>query len=206
MKIIEVMLKKENMILVDINDSIKEAIEKLESGNFLSLPVVDGDDFKGVIFADYIYKNYFDANIKDKNDYLNNSLVRDVYHAKGEFISELSELEEANAILMKNKKTFLPVFNKDEKFTGILTHSAIFEHLYDISGTESDNQLRVIIHNMKGQLSRLMSLTKGIDVNIKSLILEDVKVMNFQRVIMTVEGNDIDIFKDKIFKAGFKIG
>ena len=70
----------------------------------------------------------------------------------------------------------------------------------NILGTENDNRIFVIIHNVKGQLANLLKFSKGLDVNILSLVIEDVKVMSYYRVIMTVEGKDIELFKEKINK------
>jgi len=43
------MLPKDKLTLVYIDESIGSALEKINKGDFLSLPVFDGDEFKEII-------------------------------------------------------------------------------------------------------------------------------------------------------------
>ena len=40
-------LEKSKLTLIDVSDNLKTALEKMNKGNFMSLPVVEGDKFVG---------------------------------------------------------------------------------------------------------------------------------------------------------------
>ncbi len=63
------MLPKDKLTTVELKENISSALNKINKGDFLSLPVLDGDEFKGIIMKEAIYRAYFDGNYTDKEDF-----------------------------------------------------------------------------------------------------------------------------------------
>ena len=52
------MLPKDKLTTVELKENISSALNKINKGDFLSLPVLDGDEFKGIIMKEAIYRAY----------------------------------------------------------------------------------------------------------------------------------------------------
>ena len=75
------MLPKDKLTTLRLDENLGSALEKINQGSFLSLPVVDGDKFKGYLMKESIYRNYFENDSKDKEKFLENAKVIDLYNA-----------------------------------------------------------------------------------------------------------------------------
>jgi len=67
MLIKSLLIPREELLTVGPEDVLKTALDKINSRNFLSIPVVDGRKFKGVISKERIFARYFEVG-GDKED------------------------------------------------------------------------------------------------------------------------------------------
>lgn len=199
------MLSKEKLTTVELEESLGSALEKINKGDFLSLPVIDGNEFKGILMKEAIYRNYFESGKSDKDEYLNNTKVKDIYNAKYESISANERIEKASYLLKEFRTPFLPVFSSN-KFVGILTHFAIFNGFSEIFGIDKGTRIVVNMFDLPGQLARLTDVIRKENVNIINFAIMDPKVLDLIQVILRVDAEDVDRLVDKIQSAGFKIG
>lgn len=202
------MLPKEKLVTVQLEDNLKSALEKIESDDFLSLPVFDKDKFKGIIMKETIYRTYFENVENDKEDYLNNTKVKEVYNKDYKSISGDERIEKASYLLKELSTPFLPVFDEQNRFIGILTHYAIFKAFTEAFGLDKGTRIVVNMFNLPGQIARLTEVIRKEDINIMNITTVDPEVLDLMQVIirLDIEPENLDRLVEKMQLAGFKIG
>lgn len=200
------MLRAEKLTTVSLGENLGSVLKKIEEGDFLSLPVLQDEKFKGFIMKEAIYRNYFELNKRDKEDYLANTTVNEIYNDKFKSIYESDKIDEASYLLKERRTPFLPVFDSHDKFVGILTHFSIFNAFSEIFGIDKGTRIVVNMFDLPGQLSRLTEVIRKAGINIINLAIVDAKVLDITRVILRVDAKDVSDLIDKIQEAGFKIG
>ena len=128
------MLPKHKLTTLCLNESIGSALKKIEDGDFLSLPVFEGEEFKGILMKEAIYRNYFEKYNDDREKFLSDVKVRDLYSENYKSIKEDELIENASYLLKELRTPFLPVFNFKNEFVGILTHFSIFNAFSEVFG------------------------------------------------------------------------
>lgn len=199
------MLPKEKLTVVYVEESIGSALEKINKGDFLSLPVFDGEIFKGILMKEAIYRHYFETGCMDKNQFMEEVKVKDLYIDEFKSIMENELIENASYLLNEFRTPFLPVFNTNKKFIGILTHTAIFNAFSEIFGFGKGTRIMVNLFDIPGQISKLTEVIRKENVNILNLAVMDAKVLDVYKVVIRVDTDDVGDLVDKIAKAGFKV-
>lgn len=202
------MLPKERLTTVQLDENLKSVLEKIDSENFLSLPVFDGDKFKGIIMKETIYRTYFENSKTDKDEYLNNTIVNEIYNQEYQSISGDERIEKASYLLKELRTPFLPVFNDKKIFIGILTHYAIFKAFTEVYGLDKGTRIVVNMFNLPGQIARLTEVVRKENINIMNLTTVDPEVLDLMQVVIRIdiEPENIDRLIEKMQLAGFKIG
>lgn len=200
------MLRAEKLTTVSLGENLGSVLKKIEEGDFLSLPVLNDGKFKGFIMKEAIYRNYFELNKRDKENYLDDTTVNEIYNDKFKSICESDKIDEASYLLKELRTPFLPVFDDHDKFVGILTHFSIFNAFSEIFGIDKGTRIVVNMFDLPGQLSRLTEVIRKTGINIINLAIVDAKVLDITRVILRVDADDVSGLIDKIQEAGFKIG
>lgn len=201
------MLAKEELTIVDLKDNVGDALEKIEEGNFLSLPVFDGKEFRGIIMKEAVYRYYFDVYEKNNRDeFLKEVKVESIYNSLYRSIKEEELIEDASYLLKELSTPFLPVLNKDEEFVGILTHFAIFKAFSDLFGFDKGTKVVINMLDTPGQLARLTEVIRKENINIMNLAVMDAKVLGVYRVTLRLDTDNPEKIINKITRAGFKIG
>ena len=54
-----IMIPANQLQCISVDNSLKEALHIIDSNNLLSLPVVDGKKFVGVLSKQFVYETYF---------------------------------------------------------------------------------------------------------------------------------------------------
>lgn len=200
------MLSKENLTTVELNESIGSALEKIKQADFLSLPVIEGDNFKGFILKEAIYRNFLESEKTDKIDYLENTKVKDIYNHNYESILANDNIDKASYLLKELRTPFLAVFDNNNKFVGLLTHHAIFSAFSEIFGINKGTRIVINMFDLPGQLARLTEVISKENINILNLTVVDSKVLDIIRIILRVDADDVQELIEKIQYSGFKIG
>lgn len=197
-------LEKNKLTLISVNDTLKEALEKLDEGNFLSLPVVEDEKFVGYIMRSDIYETYFDNEVS-KDEFLSRE-ASSLMKTDIKSLDPDDGIDKASYAIEKLNIPFLPVINVDGVFLGILTHAAIFKAFSDLFHLGKGKQLIVYIFNIPGQLSRLLNVFRKEDINVASMVVMDAKVMGILKVLVRLETDNLQEIMEKVEKEGFKIG
>lgn len=199
------LLPKERLTIVTLDESIGSALKKLNDGDFMSLPVLDGNEFKGILMKEAIFRNFFENNSMEKEEYLVEVKVKDLYNENYKSIHETELIENASYLLKEYRTPFLPVFDNNENFVGILTHFAIFKAFSEVFGFERGSRIVINLFDIPGQLAKLTEVIRKEEVNIINLAVMDAKILDVYKVIVRVDTEDIDTLVNKIDEAGFKI-
>lgn len=199
MKVKNYMLKKENLKTVDVNLSIESALNILNENGMLSLPVMGGNECIGAIYKVDILEKL------NKKEINKNSIVGEAYRIGTGLMKEDDDIEEASNDLLIGKTAFIPVYNENNEFTGILTHTSIFKAFSHILGFKKGTRITLVSYNIPGRVSIVSKIVSDLGGNILTIAVEDTKVMDIYRILLRVENCDINKLKEKLEEAGFKI-
>lgn len=199
------MLPKANLVTLQINESLESALNKINEGNFLSLPVFDEEIFKGILMKESIFRRYFEEGHSDKDKYLKEVQVQELLQTEVKTISEGDYIESASYLLSELRTPFLAVLNHNNQFVGILTHYAIFNAFSQILGVKEGTRIVINVYDTPGQIAKLTGVIKKANVNIDNFVVMDAKVMDIYRIILRVDTHNVDELVERIEKAGFKI-
>lgn len=200
------MLPMKNLTTLNLEDSLRVALEKINEGDFLSLPVLDGNTFKGFLLKESIYRIYLESGKCNRDEYLDNTKVEEVYTNEVKSVYADERIEKASYLLQEVRTPFLPVFDANDRFVGILTHLAIFNAFSEIFGIQEGTRIVVSMFDVPGQLAKLTDIIRKENINIINFTIMDPKVLNLIQVILRVDSVDTDRLIQKIETAGFKIG
>ncbi|MCK9444632.1 MAG: CBS domain-containing protein [Tissierellaceae bacterium] len=198
------MLPKGKLTTVGLNESLSDALEKINKDDFLSLPVLEGNEFKGIVMKEAIYRNCLESGLP-LEEYLNQAKVKDIYNNNYSLVSAGDRIEKASYLLKELRTPFLPVFD-DNNFVGILTHFAIFKAFSEIFGIDKGTGIVVNMFDLPGQLARLTDVIRKEGINIMNIAVLDPKVLDLMQVVLRVDSDNADKLIDKIQSAGFKVG
>lgn len=198
-------LSKSKLVMLQVEDSISEALDKITKGDFLSLPVLDGEKFVGILMKEAIFRRYFEEGCTDKEKYLKETRVKDLCKTDVKTINENVFIENASYLLNEFRTPFLPVLDDRDNFKGILTHSSIFNAFSEIFGLNKGTRIVINVYDIPGQIAKLTETIRKADVNIANFAVMDAKVMDVYQVVVRVDITDVEDLIEKIEKAGFKV-
>jgi len=192
-------LSKENLTLMDSKRDLKKALEIIEQGNFLSLPVIEENNFIGVISKEKILQATIDGN----------DSIKYVYQIARKDIPSLTiedDMEEAALLLAETNTPFVAVNDIYGSFLGIITHKTIFKHYAHILGINKGHKLVITSYDIKGRLALLTDIIARGGGNILSLVIDNPNVStNVVKIIVRLECQDIERLKNTIEESGFSI-
>lgn len=199
-----VMTKRENLNLVNSKTLLKNALVIMEDNKFLSIPVVDGNEFKGSVSKSSIYEYYFKNNI-GKDDLLNDITVESILE-EVPIIYKEEHVEKAVAMLEKMRISFVAVVDEFEEFRGILTHKAVFKEFTNAFGLNKGERIAIRSYDVPGQLSKITKIISHEEGDVLSIVIVDTKALtDVKEVIVRVKNGDMVEIKRKLKEAGFKV-
>ena len=195
-------LQLERLAVATVNDeqTVAEALAKINDSGYRCIPVVDKDDiYKGMIYKIHLIEYLFE----DKGD--ENASIDHLLKHQDEYLSEDSSF--LNALLKIKALPFLSVV-KDGKLLGILTHNRVESVLEDAFGLKTGGiNMTISSTEASGMLERLAKTLRG--ENIEGLFTLDNGSVIARRVVVTLAGDktdeEIEKLKNKLIKAGFRI-
>lgn len=197
-----IMIANENLSKVSIQDTVEDTIKLIDSHNLLSLPVVDGNKFVGVISKKYIFEEFFNIN-QDRETFLQRK-VGEFMKTKLDSVKKNDLIEVAVEVLADKNLQFLPVVDENEELVGIVTHKAIFKTLTKILGI-GHTRIVVTTHDMKGRLAKLAEIISKQGGNIISIAEVDLEVMHLREIILRVDIKDTKKLIATLNENGFTV-
>ena len=191
----QIMIKKQNIISVNWNDSVFQAMNIFKKSGHSRLPVIRKKEYIGIIFLKDIF-------LSNKNEKLINLLKEPNYVSKNILITKALE----NLRIYKSHMVFVSANQESKKTLGIITIEDIIEQLIGEIYDEHDYEcnVRVISHN-KWMVKGTTSL-KDIENKIKIKLENNDNIKNIKqwiqsRINRTIKKDLIYIYKNElIFK------
>lgn len=203
MRVGSVMMPFPALKCISIDDSLERAIEIIDENQLLSLPVVDGQEFIGVLSKQYVYEDFFRNQDCGREEFMRKK-VREFMKSTIETISVDIRLEEAAARFIRSKARFIPVTNEFNQLLGIVTQQAVFRQYQKMFG-QGRNSLVVYNFDDRGTMARLAEAVAKAGGNISNLIVMPTDVMDLVEVFMRIEANDFEKVVKALKKQGFDV-
>jgi acetoin utilization protein AcuB len=199
------MLPKEELVTVTPDDSLQSALQKINERNFLSIPVVDGKKFVGVISKSKIYEEYFEIG-GDKEKYLKETNVRALIKTDIPVLDEKEEIEKAAHTLEIYGVPFLAVVDEWNTFLGIITHYALFREFSEILCINRGQRISVFVNDIPGQVARISDIITKHRSDIISFVVIDPKAMTeIKEISIRVRTDNFVQLVDDIRAAGYRV-
>jgi acetoin utilization protein AcuB len=151
------------VITVDADDTMQNAIYILQEQNIKMLPVMDDANLVGIITDRDLKKaSPSDATTLDMHELLfliSKIKVRDLMKEPVFTAKPDDTVEEAAALLLEKKISGLPVIDENDRLVGIITRSDIFRVLLSLSGLGKKGiQFAIRIKDMPGIIKEVREL------------------------------------------------
>ena len=204
------MLVKASMIpffqlqCLSVDDTLDTAIKKIENNRLLSLPVVDGKKFVGILSKQYVFEMYFKEFSEIPRAVYLEKRVGDMIKTPIDPIREDCTIEEAAAIFINSKIRFIPITDEDNQLIGIVTQQAIFKEYQKIFG-QGYNPVTIYTYNARGILATISEIIAKDRGNIRNIVLRDTDVMGLQEVNMRIECDNFPKIISDLKKNGFNV-
>lgn len=195
MRVKAIMIPFKNLTCINLNDDLKTAMEVIDKNNLLSLPVIDGKRFIGVLSKQYTYEYYFKSYDKSKEEFFKNPvslLMRD----KIDTVREDVRIEEVAALFISSKARFIPVVEGDGELVGIVTQQAVFKQYQKMFG-HKHNSLVIYTYDYKGVGAKIMSTISKAGGDIRNMMMFHTDVMDLVELFIRIDAPDFD----KVVKA-----
>ncbi|MBB4824659.1 CBS domain-containing protein [Sporosarcina luteola] len=200
MHIRDLTLERLAVATVSIEETVKDALNKINETGYRCIPVVDRQDaYKGMLYKVDLIEFLYEEKGDEQSPI--DSLVQ---HSDTYITDDESFL---NALLQIKALPFISVV-KDGKLFGILTHNKIESVLEDAFGLKTGGiNITLASTEAKGMINRLTKTLR--DDNIEGLLTLDNGSALARRVVITLEDTrsdeEVAKLREKLEKNGFRI-
>ncbi len=197
------LVKKEKCYIVRPEDTMEKGLELLEQHSVDALPVVEGDEFKGIFTWYHAYRAFFysDAN---KDEYIRSTKIKDIMVNQDVFLNINDVYEKALVEL----RDFPIIAVVDEgKFLGIVTRFDVVNQLQSAFGMQQPG-FRITFTSVEseGRIGRLGEIIEKYKESVVSLVTFDETDKVVRRIVLKVKKkNNMDKFTKELEKSGFRI-
>jgi signal-transduction protein with cAMP-binding, CBS, and nucleotidyltransferase domain len=199
-----IMLPKHYCVTIQEDEPIKAALAKLEEKSIDGIPVLNGEQYVGIITRFGIYESYFQSN-QTKEEYLETTQVKEIVKNRDKFL-EGNEIFERTLVDLKDFP-LLAVVGPNRKFLGIVTRFDVIEQFQSAFGMNKPG-VRIAFTSVEteGRIARLTEIAHHFHEHIISLVTFDETDKLVRRIVMKVEKKDnINKFTKKLEESGFRI-
>ena len=199
-----VMIPKHKCFVVDANDSLGKTLDVLKEKAVDGLPVLNGEEYVGMITHYHIYKAFFKTDLS-KEQFLQSTKAKEIVTHENEFFQG-DEIFEQTLISLKDFP-LLAVVDANKQFKGIVTRFNVLEQFQSAFGMNRPG-VRIAFSSVEveGRISRLSDIIKQFHESVISIVTFDETDMLVRRIVLKVEKKDnLDKFVRKLENAGFRI-
>ena len=198
-----------NLIVVQPNTKIFDAVDLMKKNDIHRLPVVENDHLVGLITEGTIQEalpsKATSLSVYEVNYLLNKTTVADVMVKNVQTIVPEALLEEGISLMRKNNVGVLPVVDTNENLVGIITNNDIFDAFLKITGY-NDGGTRVqiqIIDDHKGILADLTRLLADNDFSILTIVVNRKELETI--VELQVQTREAQKVQQLLQEAGYQV-
>lgn len=195
MRVKTIMLPFESLSCIEVTDTIQTAIDVINQHELLSLPVVDGQKFVGVLSKQFIFEEFFRMEDCGKEEFLQKK-VQEFMKSTIETISAEARIEEAAIQFIASKVRFIPVTDENDQLLGIVTQQAVFKQYQKMFGQEH-NSLVIYSYDSRGTLANMCETIAKAGGDIRNMLIMHTEVLNLVEIFLRIEAEDFE----KVVKA-----
>lgn len=195
MRVKAIMIPFNQLTCINLNDSLEKAMGVIDTNNLLSLPVVDGKKFIGVLSKQHTYEYYFKKYDKSREEFLQNP-VSMLMKDKIETVTEDMRIEEVASLFITSKVRFIPITNPAGDLVGIVTQQAVFKQYQKMFG-HKHNSLVIYTYDYRGVAAKIMETIAKAGGDIRNMMMFHTEVMDLVEIFMRIDSKDFD----KVLKA-----
>lgn len=203
MRVKVIMMPLKEVKCISIDDTLGDAMKALDEFRLLSMPVVEGKKFIGVLSKQHTYECFFKDYNCSKEEYLQLK-VKELMKNKIETVNKELRIEEAAARFIQSKARFIPVTDEKENLEGIITQQAIFKYYQSLFGSDH-NTLTVLCHDYKGVFAKVCDTVAKAGGNIKNIVNVNTEVMGIQEFFLRIETDDFAKVVKELEKNKFDV-
>jgi CBS domain-containing protein len=198
------MIPKRECFTAQVDFTLKEALDELINNKIDGLPVLDGEQYVGILTRYNIYESYFLSD-KQKEEFLASTLVKDIVTHQ-EKVLDGRELFEKTLLDLKDFP-LLAVVDSNRNFLGAVTRSEVLSSFQSAFGVNRPG-VRIAFTSVEteGRIARLSEIAHQFHEHIISLVTFDETDKLVRRIVMKIEKKDnIDKFTKKLEEHGFRV-
>lgn len=203
MRVKAIMMPFKKLTCISVDNTVEEALQIIDEKGLLSLPVVNGQEFIGVLSKRYMFEEYFRSYEGTKEDFLAKK-VQEFMRTKVDTIGENTRIEEAAAQFITSKVRFIPITNDKNMLLGIVTQQAVFKEYQKIFGNKH-NSMAIYTYDIKGVLGKICELISREGGDICNMMVIPTEVMDLAEVFLRVEAPDFERVVRALERRGYDV-
>lgn len=188
--------------LIRVDDTVGSALKIIDDKNLLSLPVVSGKKFIGMLSKRYVYQTYFELD-EPKEVFLNRP-VSDFMRTKIPTLGDTDIVEDAIGFFIRSPYPFIPVVDQNEDFVGIITRKAVMERYEQIFKSEYP-RFFIYSYDYKGKLGKIIDIINKYNGDIKNIALMDAGILGLKEIFLSVKSDQIDKIIESLQSNNFEV-
>ena len=197
------MIPRDGMTVIDVKDTVGSALKTINEKGLLSLPVVNGEEFVGVLSKGSLYEAFFNTKgLKDEE--FEKQTIESYVKTDIESCGLSTRLEEAAESFLATEVRFIPVVDERNRLLGIITQQAVFKQYQSLFGSKYDS-VTIVIDNYKGALGRIGEVISAAGGNITNFVQIDTDVMNLIELHISIDSPDFEKVLTALKKHKFDV-
>lgn len=203
MRVKAIMIRYKDLTCINLCDTLDKAMEIIDTNKLLSLPVVDGKKFVGVLSKQYAYEYFFKEWTKDKKEFLSmpvSMLMKD----KIQTVTEDMRIEEVASLFIHTKVRFIPVTDSEENLLGIITQQAVFKQYQKMFG-HKHNTLTIYTYDYRGVVAKIMETIAKMGGDVRNMMVFHTETMDLVEIFLRIDCKDFDRVIKALNKQKFDI-
>lgn len=203
MRVKAIMMPFNKLTCISVDNTVEEAMRIIDEQGLLSLPVVNGQEFIGVLSKQYMFEEYFKNYVGTKEEFIAKK-VQEFMKTKIDTIGENTRIEEAAAMFITSKVRFIPITNDKNILLGIVTQQAVFKEYQKIFGNKH-NSMAIYTYDIKGVLGKICELISKEGGDICNMMVIPTEVMDLAEVFLRVEAPDFERVVRALERRGYDV-
>lgn len=207
MKVKDYMTKDVFTVTSDVK--ITDAVDIMEGNNFHRLPVVENNQFIGLITEELIAKGspskVSSLSIYEMNYLFDKVLVKDLMKTEVITISDDIHVEEAAVLMAEKDITVLPVVNDTNEVIGIITHKDIFKALIQLTGYQ-EKGARVVVETKEDRIGVIAEISNALaqnEINLSHIFVN--RPDDVIEITLQTSGKEPKAVKELIERLGYRV-
>ncbi|MGM9927699.1 MAG: CBS domain-containing protein [Bacillus sp. (in: firmicutes)] len=198
------MIPKHKCHIVQMNDSLETTLRMLEEQQIKGAPVLDGEQYIGIVTKKDIYEQYFKF-AGNRDDFLQQTKAKEIVtHQKD--VLHGDEVFEKTLVMLKNIP-LLALVSEDNAFLGIVTRYDVLELFQSTFGMKKKGvRIACTCVESEGRIAKLSDIAHQYHQHIISFVTFDEDDQLIRRIVMKVKPtHNLKKFIQKLEEAGFRI-